>query len=108
MNDPSTFPLAETLSILLIMAGFCILPLIMVAGLALLRRWERAPHDRDAAIKRDMGQLERRLAGLETSHTEVARMQERLDFLETFLAERPPQAQLPGAGEPMERGMPSR
>lgn len=108
MADPSTFTMAETLSILLIMAGLCILPLIMVGGLAFLRRWERAPHGRDAALKGDMDQLERRLAGLETSHTEVARMQERLDFLEAVLAERPPQAQLRGAGEPMERGMPSR
>jgi hypothetical protein len=99
MNDPSTLVMTETLSILLIMAGLCILPLIMVAGLALLRRFERAPHRRDAAVTREMDQLERRIAGLETSYGELARMQERLDFLEAVLEAGPPQAQLPGAGE---------
>jgi Tfp pilus assembly protein PilN len=104
LADPSTFTMAETLSILLIMAGLCILPLVMVAGLALLRRWEHAPHKRDAAIKRDMDQLERRIAELETGYSELARMQERLDFLEAVLEAGPSRAQLPGAGQPVERG----
>lgn len=99
MNDPSTLVMTETLSILLIMAGLCILPLIMVAGLALLHRFERAPHARNAAINRDMDQLERRVAGLEAGNAEVARMQERLDFLEAVLEAGSPQAQLPGTGE---------
>ena len=104
MGDPSTLVMTETVSILLITAGLCILPLVMVAGLALLRRWEHAPHKRDAAIKRDMDQLERRIAELETSYGELARKQERLDFLEAVLEAKSPQAHLPRTGQPVERG----
>ena len=99
MADSSTLAMSEALSILLIMLGFCILPVLAVGGLALIRRFERAPDNRNAATKRGMDQLERRIAGLETGHGELARMQERLDFLEAVLEGGPPRPQLPGAGE---------
>lgn len=104
MNDQSPLLMTETVSILLVVASVFIMPLTMVSALALLRRWERAPHARNAAIKRDMDQLERRVAGLEAGSAEVARMQERLDFLEAVLEAEPSRAQLPGARKPVEKG----
>jgi Tfp pilus assembly protein PilN len=102
MIDPSTMD--ETLSILAIMAGLCILPLLMVAGLALLQRWERAPQKRNADTMRDLNSLTARIAALEAGQSEVSAMAERLDFLEAVLARPPAQPGLPASDTPRAPG----
>lgn len=99
MNAPSPIAMGEVLPILLIMVGFWILPLLTVAGLALTRRFEHAPQKHDDAIERQMDQLESRLASLEASHDKMARMQERLDFMEAVLEGVPPHGPLPASSE---------
>lgn len=100
MTDLSAFEVSESLSLLLMMAGLFILPLLMLAGLVFLERWERAPQKRRADTMRDLNSLKARIAALEAGQSELSVMQERLDFLEAVLAEPPAQSFLPASDAP--------